>query len=211
MAHSGSRVALVVSAFVAVVEQRRGTGCADPEAIAGLAPVAHGRIVAGMADRRRDVSYAERGVAAVDGARVAVVEGGQRPGHARPLCIAGLGAVADIVVRAGSSGRKRRVGHASGRVAGIRGAGVAVLEIAGWPADASALGVALALDATITRGARAAGGAQLMLHPGLGRAAVYGARIPVVDHGRAPRDAAPAAVAGLDPVARVVVGAGAAG
>src|SRR5262249_232286 len=114
-------------AGVVVVAVERRPGGADA-ALARLAAVADGPVGARRAVRGVRVLAAVHRIAGVDGARVAVVAVGARPGGADAVETC-LGAVADGPVRARRAVRHRRVQAARDGVAAVGRAGVAVVAV----------------------------------------------------------------------------------
>src|SRR5205823_337536 len=92
---------------------------------------------AGGPVRDRHVRAPHHGVAGVGGAGVAVVAARRRAGDAGARA-AGLEPVAGVPVGAGGPVRDRRVGASGHRVAGVGGAGVAVVAARRRAGDAAA-------------------------------------------------------------------------
>src|SRR5262249_16959162 len=111
------RIARIGGARVAVVAVARRAGLTHPGR-AHLVAVAHGVVGAGRPVRDGRVLAARDRIAAVHGARVAVVTVGRRAGHARARG-ARLGAVAHGRVVAGRTVCDRRVLAAVDRITGV--------------------------------------------------------------------------------------------
>src|SRR5262249_30097533 len=125
------RIAAVRSAGVPVVARGRRARLADAGTVAGFVTVADRVVVAraagGPVGVRAFLARLRRRVAGIGRARVAVVAVGRDARGAGTRAVARLDAVAGVAVRAGRA--DRQIGeHASGRrVAGVGGAGVAVV------------------------------------------------------------------------------------
>src|SRR5207247_1336337 len=187
---------------VAAVERRPG---ATGARLARLGPVAHVPVAARRAVHDRDVPAAGGGIAAVGGAGVVVVAAEGRAGGAH-AGLAGLHAVAEVAVRAGSPVRQRGVLTAGHRVARVGGAGVGVRAVEGRTRGAGARLAGLGPVAHVPVAARRAVRDREVATARDRVAAVRRARVAVVAVERGARGAH-AQLAGLGPVADVPVAA----
>src|SRR5262249_20105711 len=131
------RVARIRRARILVVAVERCPGRAGA-GLAGLRAVADVGVETRRAVRQRGVRAAGDRVAGVRRARVAVVAVERRPGHA-DAAQAGLGAVADVRVRARRAVERGRVLAARLRIAGVGRADVAVVAVERRPGAADAV------------------------------------------------------------------------
>ena len=123
---AADRVAAVDRAGVLVVDRRRGARHAGAGAVAGLVAVAGVAVRAGRAGGGGRVVLAGDGIAQVEGAGVGVVDVDRSAGLAGAGRVAGVAGGADVAVVAGQT-LLDGVRHAGDRVAGVDGAGIAVV------------------------------------------------------------------------------------
>jgi hypothetical protein len=130
-------IAGIDRAGVAVVDARCLPCQAHALPVAGLVAVAQVPVAARLAQGPVDVNDPRDGVAGVNGTGIAVVDRRRGSRHADPESIAGFIAIAGVPVAAVGARRGGFVHGAGDRVAGIDGAGIAVVGIQRHPFGAT--------------------------------------------------------------------------
>jgi len=178
------RIAQIVRARVAMINAGRNPWNASPGGVALFNTIARVPIRAGSDYAGRNVHGADRWIAAIGGARVAIINACRSPRNASTGGVALFNTIARVPIRTRSDNAGGYVHGASRRVATIDGAGIPVIRARRRPRNTSASGITSFISVTQVR-IRAGDPSRQRSEHGLTSrvAAILGARVPV-GHGR---------------------------
>jgi hypothetical protein len=175
-------IALLRNAGSTIRKSQRRTGEASSRSIADLIAVAHGVISARSTRCHRGMRNTSAWIAAIYGARVAVVYR-QRTADTHPNRITASAAITGIAICASSASRCERVRYSSAWIACVDSAGIVVAQRRRCSRNAGSRGVAgrgPVTDVPIRASSSCCG--RRVGNPRAWVAGVNGARIVVVDH-----------------------------